>query len=107
VDVRYIAEDGLGIAELQAVERRNALRPESADDIFAALVQADQGSSIGAFTVCTEGPSFCSATGLKVSRKAGGDPAPTWSLDSFSRIYTTFNRQVGTAVAIAAAGSRR
>jgi enoyl-CoA hydratase len=102
-EVGYDVQDGVGIIELRAPQRRNALRPETADEIVAALRRAEDDPAVGAVLLCAAGPSFCTGADLKVLRQVAPDPISTESLDSLGRIYAMFNRLVDARVATVAA----
>src|ERR1700691_106694 len=66
-EVGYDVQDGVGIIELRAPQRRNALRPETADEIVAALRRAEDDPAVGAVLLCAAGPSFCTGADLALA----------------------------------------
>lgn len=93
-EIRYEVTDGVAVITLDAPHRRNALTPQMAADLVAALDEVDADESIGA-TIIGGGASFCAGADLGVLDEAGADPADDHSFRVVEGIYNAFVR-VGT-----------
>jgi len=89
--VRYQREGTVGLCILNA-PNHNALTPEFADAVVAALEQAENDSDVTAFVLASEGPSFCSGADLGMLARVGKDPLNDENFSGIGRIYSLFER---------------
>lgn len=90
-EIRYAVTDGVAVITLDAPHRRNALTPQMAADLVAALDEADADDSVGA-TIISGGASFCAGADRAVLERAAADPAEDVSFRLIEGIYDAFVR---------------
>lgn len=71
---------------------RNALTPELADAIVAALDAATSRPEVTAFIVASDEASFCSGADLGLLAKVGQDPLEDTHFEDLGRIYSMFSQ---------------
>jgi enoyl-CoA hydratase len=90
-ELGYDATDGVATITLAAPERRNALTPQLARDLAAAVDRADADDSVGAIVV-TGGPSFCAGADLSTLGSVESDPVAEVNVAAIESIYAAFIR---------------
>ncbi|NIK61430.1 enoyl-CoA hydratase-related protein [Kribbella shirazensis] len=90
-DVSYEVVDNVARMTLRAPERRNALTPQMAAEIVAAIDRADADESVGAILI-TGGASFCAGADRGLLADTEADPAGDRSYRTISGIYNSFLR---------------
>jgi len=100
--VVYRREGPTGLVLLDA-PNRNALTPEFADAIVAALLSAEADPEVTALLLASEGPSFCSGADLGMLARVGADPLSDEHFDGIGRIYGLFERLRHAAIPTLAA----
>jgi len=96
---------GLATITLQAPHRRNALTPDIARGVLAALETVNADGNVGALIVTGEGPAFCAGGDLSWIRGAAADPLGPAADHELTLVYSMFAALQGAAVpTIAAVG---
>jgi enoyl-CoA hydratase len=85
-------DDGVGIIELNAPQRRNALTPSMAAELVAACDDLDADHSIGSAVLVGAGGQFCSGADRAVLSAVSADPAEGKGFQAISQIYDAFIR---------------
>lgn len=75
MEVQLETRGNVAVVTLDAPARRNALTPEMARELSAALDRVDEDETIGALVLRGEGRDFCSGAHLGTLGDAGADPA--------------------------------
>ncbi|CAN5851994.1 enoyl-CoA hydratase [soil metagenome] len=101
IDLRY--EGAVAVLTLNAPERRNALNPQTAEDLIEAVETIDANPDIGAAVVQGAGGHFCAGADRKVLSGAGDDPADPDSYRDNGSVYGAFMRVGRCAVPTIAA----
>jgi enoyl-CoA hydratase len=89
--VAYRREGATGLVVLDA-PNRNALTPEFADAVVAALAEAESDPEVTALVLASEGRSFCSGADLDMLGRVGQDPLQEDNFVGIGRIYALFER---------------
>lgn len=84
--------DGVAVLSLQAPERRNALRPQTAWELVQACETIDADDAVGAVVVRGEGGYFCAGADRAVLSGAGADPAEEHAFAEMGVVYQAFVR---------------
>ena len=84
--------DGVALLTLQAPERRNALRQETAEELIAACDEIDADERLGAVVVRGAGGYFCAGADRATLACAGNDPATDEAYRSIGIVYRAFVR---------------
>jgi enoyl-CoA hydratase len=90
-EIRYEVTDGVAVVTLDAPARRNALTLAMADELVAALDEADADERVGA-VVIGGGASFCAGADRAVLAAAGADPAADGHFKAIEKLYQAFLR---------------
>lgn len=83
--------DNVAIVTLNALERRNALTVEMAQQLMAVLDEVDDDESLGAL-VLSGGPYFCAGAVRSMLSGAGADPAADVNFRAIDALYRSFVR---------------
>jgi enoyl-CoA hydratase len=89
--IQYDVTDGVATIALAAPERRNALTPETALELAAAVDRADADTGVGAIVV-TGGPAFCAGADLSTLGGVESDPVADANVTAIESIYSAFVR---------------
>jgi enoyl-CoA hydratase len=103
-ELEYDVTDGVAVITLAAPERKNALTPEMARNLAAAVDRADANEDVGAIVV-TGGPSFCAGADLSTLGNVESDPLSEANVAAIEAIYAAFLR-LGAAKAPSVAAVR-
>jgi enoyl-CoA hydratase len=85
-------ENGVAIVAIDNHRRRNALTPQLADLLVAAIDEVDLDESIGALVVMGAGGTFCSGADLSSIETLRTDPLSPQASNALERIYRPFTR---------------
>lgn len=107
IGVLISISEGIATISLNNPTKRNALTPQLADELVAAIDEVDRNASVGALIVKGEGGSFCSGADLGSLSAYQEDPAGEESYRALDRIYRAFTRlgEVGVPSIAAIRGS--
>lgn len=95
MEVALEIDGGVAVLTLNAPERRNALTPQMASEMVAALEQVDADDSVGALVIRGAGGRFCAGAHTGTLSGAGTDPADDATYTGLSVIYESFTRVGG------------
>jgi enoyl-CoA hydratase len=101
-EIRRDVTEGVATITLDAPRRRNALTPEMATELVAALDEADGDPEVGAIVLCG-GASFCAGADRGLLREVGADPSEDVRFRAIETIYSAFVRVGETRVPTIAA----
>jgi len=85
-DILYEVTDGVATITFNRPEKLNAARPQTHDELVAALNAADADDAVRAVVITGNGRAFCSGTDLSGANWSGrkGDPATGEGAPRFS-----------------------
>jgi len=102
--IRVQRDGPVALLWLSDAAKRNALTPQMANAVSAAVAEIGADSSVGSLVIAADGPDFCSGADLALLERSAAEPLSDTALSDLDAIYSMFlavrNAAVPTVAAV-------